>query len=190
MALFKAIFQKQTLRTIDGLLYRKSLPAVVQLLSTKSINKEEKYQTDITELKGRPWLILASPAEVSLVCSVSADFEMHRGIARDFKKKFENINELKQQNKVVGQAAVLKRNDTSFVYYLLVRNRWWDRATPEAFHSSITDMKEHCIKHGITQLAIPRIGTGDDGVSWGVIKDIVEKVFQDTGITIKAYTTR
>lgn len=51
-------------------------------------------------------------------------------------------------------------------------------------------MKNHCVEHGITQLAIPRLGTGDDGVSWEVIKDIVEKVFQDTGITIKAYNTR
>lgn len=44
-------------------------------------------------------MILASPVDVSLVCAVSADLEMHRGIAREFKKTFENINELKQQSK-------------------------------------------------------------------------------------------
>jgi hypothetical protein len=55
--------------------------------------------TKITELKGRPWVIFASPAEVSLACAVSADLEMHRGIAREFKKTFENINELKEQSK-------------------------------------------------------------------------------------------
>jgi len=42
----------------------------------------------VTELKGRPWVIFAAPAEVSLACVVSADFEMHRGIAREFKKTF------------------------------------------------------------------------------------------------------
>ncbi|KAK3711926.1 hypothetical protein QZH41_009428, partial [Actinostola sp. cb2023] len=72
----------------------------------------------VTELKGRPWVIFAAPAEVSLACVVSADFEMHRGIAREFKKTFGNVPELKEQKKDVGEIAVLKRNDRSFVYHL------------------------------------------------------------------------
>ena len=51
-------------------------------------------------------------------------------------------------------------------------------------------MKQHCIDNNITELAIPRLGTGDDGVEWNIVKGIIEDVFHDTDITIKAYTTR
>ena len=55
-------------------------------------------KAEVIELKGKPWLLFASPAEVSLACAVSADFEMHRGIAREFKKKFGNVHELREQS--------------------------------------------------------------------------------------------
>lgn len=72
----------------------------------------------------------------------------------------------------------------------LVREKWWDQASKETYHSSITAMKEHCLENDITELAVPRLGTGDDGMSWDIIKEILEQVFDGTGVTIKAYTTR
>ncbi|KXJ09089.1 ADP-ribose glycohydrolase OARD1 [Exaiptasia diaphana] len=190
MALFGRIIARRSLLAVNGLVNRCISHDVTKSSST---NTDTKHKTngEIAELKGKPWLIFASPVDTSLVCSVSADFEMHRGIARDFKKTFGKVDELKEQKKSVGEVAVLKRNDhNSFVYHLLVRERWWDQASKETYHSSITAMKEHCIDNGITELAVPRLGTGDDGMNWDVIKEILDQVFDGTGITIKAYTTR
>lgn len=50
-------------------------------------------------MQGRPWVLLGQPSDVSLALCVSADLDMSRGVARDFKRKFGGKENLKKQSK-------------------------------------------------------------------------------------------
>lgn len=145
---------------------------------------------ELVEQRGRPWLLLSQPSEVSLAVCVSADLNMSMGVARDFKRKYGGEKDLKKQFKKVGQVAIQNRNDTSFVYYLITRRNWWDSATLNSMRSSLEILRNHCLENGVKNLAIPRLGTGYDRLEWPFVKDIFEQVFSDCDISVTAYTTR
>lgn len=48
-------------------------------------------------------------------------------------------------------------------------------------------MKDLCIEHGVTELALPRIGCGLDGLIWSQVKLMLKDVFWDSNITIRIY---
>ncbi|XP_032227399.1 ADP-ribose glycohydrolase OARD1 isoform X2 [Nematostella vectensis] len=165
---------------------RNALSVWSRFLSTNPV----KGMCKVEELRGRPWVLLASAPEVSLACAVSRDFEMHKGIAKEFKRTFGDITSLKEQKKSVGDIAVLRRNENSFVYYLVTRDRWWDKATHESFFSSITAMRDHCVENGVTKLTLPRLGSAEDWLGWDAVRDIITEVFADTGVSLTAYSSR
>ena len=49
-------------------------------------------------------------------------------------------------------------------------------------------MKDHCISHGVTRLAMPKIGCGLDGLQWSKVQNIIDQVFQDTDINVTVYS--
>ena len=84
-------------------------------------------------MKGKPWAILSSPADVSLAHCVSSDFQMSTGVAREFKKKFESVKELKKQGTATissyqfGIMIVVKLKLYSIyllLLYFLQENQW------------------------------------------------------------------
>ena len=51
-------------------------------------------------------------------------------------------------------------------------------------------MKEHASSHGISKLAMPRLGCVDDELKWVNVAICLEVVFQDSYFTISVYTSR
>lgn len=51
-------------------------------------------------------------------------------------------------------------------------------------------MSEKCVQvqNNVTQLAIPRIGCGLDGLKWEKVRDQLHEVFGDVGVEIDVYT--
>lgn len=49
-------------------------------------------------------------------------------------------------------------------------------------------MKSHCLKNGVTDLSMPRIGCGLDRLQWENVSTIIEEVFEATDIRITVYT--
>ena len=55
---------------------------------------------------------------------------------------------------------------------------------------SLSRVKEHSSSHGISKLAMPRIGCVDDELEWVNVAVCLEVVFQDSYFTISVYTPR
>ncbi|XP_014002077.2 ADP-ribose glycohydrolase OARD1 [Salmo salar] len=131
--------------------------------------------------------LFSGPEDEALAHCISKDYHMGAGIAVMFKKKFGGVAELKEQKKVPGQCAVLKRHKR-FVYYLITKEKYSNKPTYDILRQSLEDMKSHCLKNGVTAISMPRIGCGLDRLSWDKVEKMLEKVFQPTSISITVYT--
>lgn len=112
---------------------------------------------------------------------------MGKGIATHFKTKYGGVQELTEQGKKPGDVAVLKRGQR-YVYYLVTKERYWQKPTYISLRSSLQAMKRHSILHNVAAIAMPRIGCGLDGLVWDRVREILTDVFKDTDIKISVYT--
>jgi len=112
---------------------------------------------------------------------------MGKGIAVMFKNKFGGVDEIKSQGQKPGGVATLKRGNRH-IYYLVTKEKYFHKPTYNTLKSSLAAMRDHCVSHGVTNLSMPRIGCGLDGLQWSKVKNIIDEVFKDTDIYVTVYT--
>ena len=123
----------------------------------------------------------------SMAHCVSADFHMSAGIATEFKKRFGHVGDLLDQNKTIGEVAVLKDGER-YVLYMVTKERYYMKPTMENFEKTVTSLRNTCSENKIRNLAIPRIGCGLDKLDWDTVKECLIKTFDKDDITISVYT--
>ncbi|XP_037334290.2 ADP-ribose glycohydrolase OARD1 isoform X1 [Pungitius pungitius] len=131
--------------------------------------------------------LFSCPEDQALAHCISEDCRMGAGIAVMFKEKFKGVEELKEQKKLTGNCAVLKR-DGRFVYYLITKKKARQKPTYDSLTQSLEDMKSHCLENGVTRISMPRIGCGLDRLQWSRVSEILEEVFKTTDISITVYS--
>uniref|UniRef100_A0A3Q0QPI5 O-acyl-ADP-ribose deacylase 1 n=1 Tax=Amphilophus citrinellus TaxID=61819 RepID=A0A3Q0QPI5_AMPCI len=131
--------------------------------------------------------LFSCPKDESLAHCISEDCRMGAGIAVRFKQEFQGVTELKEQKKLTGQCAVLKRRGR-FVYYLITKKKASQKPTYDSLRQSLEDMKSHCLKNQVTRISMPRIGCGLDRLEWARVSEILEQVFDHTDISITVYS--
>ena len=94
--------------------------------------------------------------------------------------------ELLAQGVRPGGCAFLKRDGTT-LYYLVTKERYFDKPTIETLRTSLECMKGLMGDQRITDLAVPRIGCGLDGLSWTDVKQILREVFEGSGVRCTVY---
>ncbi|NXI48759.1 OARD1 deacetylase, partial [Chloroceryle aenea] len=62
------------------------------------------------------------------------------------------------------------------------------KPTYDSMRKSLEAMKSHCLNNGVTDISMPRIGCGLDGLDWNKVSAILGEVFEDTDIKITVYT--
>ena len=129
--------------------------------------------------------LFTCPDESSMAHCISKDLKMGAGIATLFKDKFKRVNELKKQKANIGDVAILEDNNR-FIYYLVTKDKYWNKPTYQTLASSLIKMKEHCINNNIKLLSIPLIGCGLDRLKWNNVLSIIKKIF-NYDISINVY---
>lgn len=127
--------------------------------------------------------------DYSLMHCVAEDLKMSAGIAVTFKSRFNRISELAEQQKSVGDVAVLQ-DSNRFIYYLVTKQFSHDKPTYETLKSSLMSMKRHCIENNVRKVAAPKIGCGLDLLKWNRVKNLIHTVFSDTEIEIIVYDNK
>lgn len=125
-------------------------------------------------------------ASTSLCHCVSADLRMSKGIAIKFKELYGNVEYLKSQNVSVGDVAILPYYD-KYIYYLVTKSRASDKPTYESLHSSLVNMRNHMMTNNVSQISMPLIGCGLDGLDWNMVSKLLTNVFYGTNIDIVCY---
>ncbi|KAJ8974844.1 hypothetical protein NQ317_016636 [Molorchus minor] len=109
------------------------------------------------------------PAEFALAHCVAQDLQMSRGIAAAFKEKFGNL----------GGDETSRR-----VFYLVTKHLSRDKPTYENVWESLISLRGALLSQEVTHLAIPKLSCGLDGLNWRVVRNMLEVLFQFTGIEV------
>ena len=113
---------------------------------------------------------------------ISKDAEMGIGIAKDFKKKFSGLSQLRNHwelNEGIGGCMLIGK-----VFNLITKERYWHKPTYQSLEASLISMKILINNNDVKYLAIPKIGCGLDKLQWGKVREIIQKVFEDVDIEI------
>jgi len=136
-------------------------------------NDSGKFTFKLQEIRGD---LFSCSNSTSLAHCVSVDLKMDKGIAVSFKSKFGGLDELEEQKKQIGDVAILKRGE-KFVYYLVTKQCYWQKPTYSDLKKTLVLVRDHCVANNVSNLAMPRIGCGLDGLFWGQVKSYIKDVF-------------
>lgn len=170
---------------------REQLGLPPEELSTTTTTATNKYGAfSLTEIVGDMFADTDQNGDVCLAHCVSQDLAMGKGIAVLFKKKFGRVPELKAQNAKIGECAILTRKastTTAFIYYMITKARYFHKPTYTSLRQSLEYTKNHMVAHHQTELKMPRIGCGLDGLEWKQVRRLIQETFQHTSIQITVY---
>lgn len=139
----------------------------------------------------------SNPNDALAIC-VSQDLHMPRGIPYVFRDRFNGIDELKRQNKKVGQVAHLLHRETRdhinrtnrprYIFYLIFKEKLSDRPMKEDFENALKELRRLGEEMKIEGISMPKIATGYDAFDLEYVKRVICKVFDGSNIRITMYT--
>lgn len=145
----------------------------------------------ITEVKQDLFTV---PKDYILVHCVSADFIMGAGIAKEFTKRgvrdyLQSKYSIHTRMERVGKCILSFKTGWRAEANLVTKEKYWYKPTYDTLKKSLLSAKEVCISlddsyNGMVKLAMPKIATGLDRLSWTKVKAIIEEVFADTAVEI------
>lgn len=127
--------------------------------------------------------LFEAPGEYALSHCVSQDFQMDRGIALEFRRRFGQIDELCNQKKSVTEIASIVSQERTIIC-LITKEHYWQKPTYENLFLTLTNLKHFCIKENITKLAMPKIACGLDELQWPEVRTMIRYVFRKTQVQI------
>ena len=119
------------------------------------------------------------PDKYYLAHCVSTDCALGAGIAVQFQKQFRLRDHLKASKPIVGQAILIDR-----VFNLFTKKVYYGKPTYDTLTAALEDMKNQCTSQNIKFLAKPKIAAGLDRLSWPRVREILQKVFENTDVEI------
>lgn len=113
---------------------------------------------------------------------VARDLIMGRGIAVEFKRRFGVPDSLRHSAKM-EHVGVLDRTNGTKILYLFTKNRSNELPKLRNIETSLRAMarllKGEETSKGVVHLSVPRLACGLDRQNWLVIKDLLNKVFEE-----------
>ena len=127
-------------------------------------------------------------ADTSLAHCVSADLRLGKGIAQQFRRRFQGIQELQAQPHGCGMVPYLRR-DRRYIFNLVTKAKYWEKPTYQSLSEALITLRQTMEHLGVQSVAIPQIGCGLDRLEWHRVKDLIHDVFQDArDVTITVYS--
>lgn len=125
--------------------------------------------------------LLASDKE-ALVNTVNLEGFMGKGIAYQFKKQFPRnneayINACKNNEIGIGRLFLFKEGGKIIVNFP-TKDKWREKTKVEYLERGLNSLKKIVLRNKIKSIAIPPLGCGNGGLSWGIVKPIIEEKLQ------------
>lgn len=122
-------------------------------------------------------------SDYALAHCISSDCKMGAGIAVEFQKRFNlriQLMSLPEEQRI--RPTCIRINH---VYNLITKECYYHKPSLDTVRVALEKMREQLLENGVEKLAMPRIGSGLDGLPWLSVKEIIEAVFKDTDIEIR-----
>lgn len=133
--------------------------------------------------------LFSVPEDFCLAHCISADFALGKGIAVEFNRRYNMRNLLQQQYPMYRRFFADQdiRGDcirVGRVLNLITKERFFQKPTLLSMEAALEMMKVLCLRQGITKVAMPMIGAGLDRLYWPDVRNLIQKVFNNTNIEI------
>ena len=115
--------------------------------------------------------------EYYLAHCISDDFQLDKGIASDFQKRFKMDRKLKKLYPIglCKSGCILIEEDK--VFNLVTKKVYWKKPSYVSLEVALLEMRDILLQKNIKLVAMPKIGCGLDRLQWGYVKEIIEEVF-------------
>lgn len=97
---------------------------------------------------------------------------MGKGIAKEFRDRYRQVEQLPKQNKNVGQCAHIKQGKRN-IYYMVTKDKSNEKPKYENVFKTINNLRETLESQKIQYLTLPKIACGLDGLDWKIIKAMI-----------------
>ena len=121
---------------------------------------------------------------------ISADAQICKGFAQFLSKRVPRLmrtcrlaNLLKDQVFPFWDASSRR-----YIYNLVTKEKYSDKLDLQTLATTLQNMQAHATKHGISSIAIPKIGCGLDQMSWEDVVKLLRNIFAYLDIQIVVYT--
>lgn len=150
----------------------------------------EKEKIMIKEIKQD--LFDFDPEEYMFAHCISNDMAMGAGIAKEFCNRYPFIKDFCKEIKRTGNVSVSNALKFKNVYNLITKENYWNKPNKDMTYTEylnnlegcLEDMREQMEDNNETKLAIPKLGCGLDRCKWEDVKEIIERVFENSDIEI------
>lgn len=115
-----------------------------------------------------------------LVHCISADYELGKGIAVQFEKRFNLRLELFR----IGSQTYPDCIQIDRVFNLVTKKKYSGKPTYKTLIASLQMLKEQVVEKNIDKLAMPKIGCGLDKLEWPAVSELIKYIFADVDVDI------
>ena len=113
---------------------------------------------------------------------------MSKGIAKQFVSNFPSICTLRERSNTVGTAVAIPVN-SGFIYNLVTKRNYWMKPSLASLYSSICSMYQHATQHGVSNISMPKIASGCDGLDFeGNVMPMLRSLFTGSTISIHIFS--
>lgn len=188
---YEVVYKPGTQNTNSDALSRIGITTTTEKSETSQeyklyIEEKEKRLIVSKNVKEVAGDLFEASKEYALGHCVSQDFQMNKGIALEFRRRFGKIEELKNQNKSITEIANIIVEERTIIC-LITKEYYWQKPTYENVLLTLINLKNFCNSTGITKLAIPKIASGLDGLQWSEIRTMIRYVFRNTQTQILVF---
>jgi len=122
----------------------------------------------------------------ALVNTVNTAGVMGKGIALQFKRAFPDNYEVYRAACKRGEVRLggMFVHDTGrlgprrYIINFPTKGHWRSRSRIEDIRSGLVDLFRVVLELGLTSLAVPALGCGNGGLSWSMVRPLIEETFQ------------
>lgn len=132
--------------------------------------------------------LFALDATHSLAHCVSVDLAMSKGIAKGFRDRYRQLNQLRAQNPQIGSVCYIPSTPGNYAFYLVTKAKYYHKPTYDSLQSTLHALLTLCVDLQVQRLAVPRIGCGLDKLNWERVREMLERTFAGTGVEITVRT--
>ena len=144
----------------------------------------------ITYVKGD---IFSSPSKI-IVNTVNTVGVMGKGVALEFKKRYPDMflsyKSLCDEKRLDVGKLVLWRNSEKWVLLFPTKKHWRNPSKLEYIEQGLIKFVENWDKLGANSIAFPRLGCGNGGLNWDVVRPLMEKYLNPLPLQVLIYVDK
>ena len=132
--------------------------------------------------------ILKQP--ISIGHCISADARMSKGFAQFLSERVPRLRRTFRGAHLLKDQVFPFWDSSSrrYIYNLVTKENYWDKPDLQTLAITLKNMQTHAKMHGVSTIAIPRIGCGLDHMNWQDVVKLLRNIFASSDIQIVVYS--